>query len=108
MALRTAIPVMNMLQELQDYGFNVSTSSKIHCKVFEDNNGALEIARVPKMRPRTKHINCKYYHFMEYTDKPDANITLHRIDSEENPADTLTKPNEVSKLKKHQKFIWGW
>jgi hypothetical protein len=49
MALQTAIPIMNMLQEMQDKGFKVSTTSRIHCKVFEDNNRALEIAKIPKM-----------------------------------------------------------
>jgi hypothetical protein len=38
---------------------------KVMCKVFEDNAGVIEIANVPKMRPRTKHLNIKYHHFRE-------------------------------------------
>jgi hypothetical protein len=38
----------------------LNATPKIHCKVFEDNAGAIEIANVPKMRPRTKHLNIKY------------------------------------------------
>jgi hypothetical protein len=34
-------------------------------KVFEDNPGALELARLPKLRSRTKHINMCCHHFRE-------------------------------------------
>ena len=37
----------------------------ISYKVFEDNNGALEMANKPKFRPRTKHIGIKYHHFRD-------------------------------------------
>jgi hypothetical protein len=48
----------------------------VHCKVFEDNEGAIEIAKVPKMRPRTKHLNIKYHHFREEVRKgPSASFT---------------------------------
>ena len=43
---------------------------KIHCKVFEDNSGALEMACTPKLRPCMKHINNAYHHFCEYTQPP--------------------------------------
>jgi hypothetical protein len=29
----------------------------LHCKDFKDNTRAIELAKVPKMHPRTKHIN---------------------------------------------------
>ncbi len=29
---------------------------QVHCHVFEDNSGALEMANNPKYRPQTKHI----------------------------------------------------
>jgi hypothetical protein len=36
----------------------------VKCTIFEDNNGALELAKAPKMCPRTKHIVAiKYHHF---------------------------------------------
>ncbi len=34
----------------------------IRCKVFEGNEGAKAMATVPKMRPRTKHINGRMHH----------------------------------------------
>ena len=57
-ALRDVIPIMDLLQEMRKRNFQVlCTEPHVYCKVFEDNSGALELARLPKLRPRTKHIN---------------------------------------------------
>ena len=66
-ALRDIIPVMNLIQEIREKGFEVvCTEPYVYCKVFEDNSGALELARLPKLRPRTKHINVCYHHSREH------------------------------------------
>jgi hypothetical protein len=41
----------------------------VYCKVFEDSAGALELARLPKLCPRTKHINVCYHHFCKHVQK---------------------------------------
>ncbi len=65
-ALRETIPIMELVKELKGQGFNmVSTQPTVHCHVFEDNSGALKIAKVSKMCPRTKHINVKFHHFRD-------------------------------------------
>ena len=76
-SMREVLPIMWLLQEAHDNGIPVLTNPpKIHCKVFEDNAGAIEIAKVPKMRPRTKHLNIKYHHFREEVKKGNvSNIT---------------------------------
>jgi hypothetical protein len=62
--LRDVIPVMNLLQEMRERHFKViCTEPYVYCKVFEDNSGALELARLPKLCPRTKQINVCYHHF---------------------------------------------
>jgi hypothetical protein len=62
--LRDTIPIMNLIKELKEKGFHdESIQPKVHCKAFEDNTGALELSKVPKMRPQTKHINNVYHHF---------------------------------------------
>jgi hypothetical protein len=98
---------MELLKELQDkkIGFPPSKPG-IHCKVFEDNSGAIEIAKVPKMRPRTKHINVKYHHFREYIERED--ITIHYIPTEDQPADMMTKPLSENLLSKHRHMVMGW
>ena len=57
-ALREAIPIMQLIEEMSRNGIKVNHATpKIKCKVFEDNSGALEMARDYKYRPRTKHLN---------------------------------------------------
>ncbi len=66
-ALRDVIPVMNLLQEMREREFQVICNEPyVYCEVFEDNSGTLELARLPKLRPRTKHINICYHHFREH------------------------------------------
>ena len=49
-SLRDAIPVMRLLQELKDRELGGDYANPVvHCKVFEDNTGALALAMVPKM-----------------------------------------------------------
>jgi hypothetical protein len=69
-ALRDVITVMNLPQEMREQNFKVvCIQPYVYCKVFEDNPGALEIARLPKLRPRTKHINVCYHHFHNQVQK---------------------------------------
>ena len=57
--------------------------------VFEDNNGAIELAKTPKMRLRTKHIAIKCHHFCSFVAKGD--IKILKVDKKEKEVD-WTKP----------------
>jgi hypothetical protein len=47
-ALCDVNPVMNLLQEMREQEFQVICNEPyVYCKVFEDNSGALELARLP-------------------------------------------------------------
>jgi hypothetical protein len=106
-ALREAIPIIELLKEIRSHGHIVhSKTTKVHCKVFEDNSGAVEIAKFPKYRPRTKHLNIRLFHFRGYVDR--SEITIHAIKSEDQPADILTKPLNEVLFVKHRKQINGW
>ncbi len=51
MALQDVIPVMNLIDELKTKGFQViCTQPYVYCKVLKNNSGALELARLPKLR----------------------------------------------------------
>jgi hypothetical protein len=40
-ALREAIPIMDMLKEMKEYGVPITSShAKVHCRLYEDNSGA--------------------------------------------------------------------
>jgi len=105
MALRELIPMMELMMELKNRGFDfLTTAPKVHCKLFEDNSGAIELLRVKKMRSRTKHINIKYHFFRSYCDR----ITVVPISSEAQPSDFLTKSLPLVDFVRHRKFMMGW
>jgi hypothetical protein len=66
----------------------LNTTPKIQC-IFEANAGAIKIANIPKMRPRTKHLNIKYHHFRE---EVEGNNQHQHTSTEEQIADVFTKP----------------
>ena len=98
---------MELLKELKGKGFDVLDHKvKFHCRVFEDNSGAIEMAVVHKWRPRTKHLATKLHHFRSYVSS--GEISVHKIDTSLQPADVLTKPLNSELLKCHRKTIMGW
>ncbi len=67
MTLCNVIPIMDLIQEMKDRHIPVICSKPyVYCNVFEDNAGAMELARLPKLHPHTKHINVCYHHFREH------------------------------------------
>ena len=62
----------------------------IHYKAFEDNSGALEMAKVPKMQPCIKHLNNMYHHFQESVQNNEVNLIA--VKTENQLADLLMKP----------------
>jgi len=106
MALRDVIPIMELLEEVRNYGHKVICNEPIvYCKVFEDNSGALELARLPKLRPRTKHINVCYHHFREHVRK--GIIKILSVSTDDQIADTLTKPLAQNAFNKHRRALCG-
>ena len=49
---------MGLIKEMNIFGFEGFWEETIvHCDVFEESYGTIEIASSPKIRPRSKHIN---------------------------------------------------
>jgi hypothetical protein len=89
-ALRDVIPIMNLLQEMREQNFKfICIKPYVYCKVIEDNAGALELVRLPKLCPRTKHIHDCYHHFREHVRK--GLIKIFPINTKDQIADALTK-----------------
>jgi hypothetical protein len=104
-SLREVIPIMELISELQQAGLNFNKNTPIMGgKVFEDNNGALEMA-MHKMRRCSKHINIKYHHVREAV--RDGRIKLEKIHITEQQVDTLTKPLEENTFQHIQKLLIG-
>jgi hypothetical protein len=98
---------MRLVNELNTAGFDIpGERPMIQCKAFEDNTGALEMAKTHKMRPRTKHLNIKYHHFREAVQK--GEISIMQIDTLEQIADIFTKPLGLQLFLKFRKMMLGW
>ena len=105
-ATRYVLSVIYMLEELRAKGLDVKTKPRIHCTVFEDNSAALEIANVPKMRPRTRHINSVYHHFRN--EVASGRLSVVPISTVLQEADVLTKACDERTFRRHRRAIMGW
>jgi hypothetical protein len=102
-----AIVMMNLLKEMKSLGVPISkTTPTVFCKLFEDNTRAIHLAKFPKTRPRTRHINQKYHHFREWVKT--GLIVIFPIDTLDQPADLMTKPLDWASFVKHRYAIMGW
>jgi hypothetical protein len=106
-ALREAIPVMELLKEMKIMKVPIQEcTARVHCKLYEDNSGALEILRHKKNRPRTKHLVVKLHHFRDYVTR--GEISIHPIRTHDQQADYLTKLVNESTLIKLRGLVQGW
>jgi hypothetical protein len=64
------------------------------------------MAKVPKMRPRTKHINVKYHHFRKWVH--DGYIKVFQVGTDDQLADIFTKNLGIEPFIRFCKAISGW
>ena len=89
--LREAIQIIKLLKEMKSHGFAlVLDAPTIQCKVFEENNRALEMATTHNFCHCVKYINVKLYHFYVYVTR--GGIWVLLISTKFQLADCLTKP----------------
>ena len=84
----------------------LSTSASARCRAFEDNSGALEMLKIDKHHPRTKHLSCRLHHFRSYVD--DGQMSIQKVNTSEQDTDVLTKPVNVEILRRCRKNVMGW
>ena len=101
------IVLMEFVAKLKEKDFNCKAlRPTIYCKAFEDNVGAIKLAKLPKMRPRAKHLNIKYHHFRSHVTAEKA--TVEHNSTEEQQANLLKKPLAPELFVKLRKKITGW
>ena len=106
-SLREVIHLMQLVEEAKILGWKTFVGTPtVHCKVFEDNSGALEMARLPKMRPRTKHLCVRLHHFREYVRK--GLISIVKVMSVDQLADILTKPQPEALFTAQRETLMQW
>lgn len=105
-SMREVIPMMQLMEEVHNYMDIPLRKPIVKCTVFEDNNGALELAKTPKMRPRTKHIALKYHHFRIFVTQ--GKIDVLPIDTSQQIADIFTKPLSRDLFERLRHMLNGW
>ena len=106
-SLQDLIPLHNIFNKLSKVDFiqKYNRITKTYSIIYEDNRGALELAREPKLRPRTKYIAMKYHHFRNAIIK--GQIKIFSIDTKEQQANIFTKPLPKPQFEKLGKLIMG-
>jgi hypothetical protein len=106
-ALREVICMMNLLKELKQRGIPIPfTKPKVTCRVFEDNAACIELAKEPKLRPRTKHLAVRLHHFRDYVQR--GEIDIQHINTKHQIADIFTKNLPVVQFRNLRHSLMKW
>ena len=105
MAMREVLSLMQLMEEINKIFKIKRMKPKIHCKVFEDNESCITMAKRRKFSPRTKHIGIKYHHFRSHVG---TTVSVHSIDTKQQTADVLTKPVDEALYKHLRMKLCGW
>jgi len=84
------------------------SNSKVRITVHEDNQGMIALAKEYRIRPRTKHINAKCWHFTKLMERNKDIMKIQWVPSHEQLADILTKPLQADLQHKFTRLICGW
>jgi hypothetical protein len=104
---RDILPILSLAKEASEHKLIAQVPAPlIHCKIFEDNSGTVEMANVPKMQPHTKHLNIKYHFFRQLVQQ--GVLQVMHIAGEQQIADFFTKALDLMTFLKHHKSIMGW
>jgi hypothetical protein len=106
-SVKDLIPLRRLLKLICESVLDTDRyNANMYSSVFEDNNGALQLARAPRMTPRTKHYGIKYHFFREYVNKGD--LKLYKVESENQKADIFTKGLVLHIFLIIRKLLMGW
>jgi hypothetical protein len=119
-AMRELIPLLGLLEELtpalqlnkdqptvywKACGYD-NNNGNLSADLLEDNTGAYELAKAPKMRPRMKRIALKYHHFCEHVSN--GTIRINLIGTKDQIADIFTKALDKVSYTHLRKLLSGW
>ena len=80
--------------------------------VYEDNVGAIKLAKLAKLCPRTKHIALQYQHFCGLTmrgeNREDPAVKIQHISTQIQEANIFTKPLACQQFQALRKLLCGW
>ena len=107
-ATRECIFLLRLIQDAQQIGrLDISlNNSKLHCRLFEDNQGTIAIADEPRIRPRTKHMCTKLWHFKTFLEQ--GLLDIEWISTKHQVADIFTKPLNTELFQRFTPSVCGW
>ena len=79
---------------------------KMITRLYEDNKAVIEIAEEPKLRPRTKHLAVKLFHFRH--EIKTKQMSIHYVRTNDQLADIMTKPLPRVHFESLRDRIMGW
>jgi hypothetical protein len=111
-AMREMLPLKRLVESIakvvtQNANVVVTTISD----VFEDNNGALTVATLPKITPQSKFFAVKLHFFREHvktTNNPTGEIHIQKINTVDQLADLFTKGLVEAKFTPLRDKLMGW
>ena len=80
--------------------------SILRSTVFDESNGALQLAKAPNISPRTKHIAVKYHFFRDKIGKEKV-IVNEKVDIVDQLAEIFTKGLQIQLFKPLHKRLMG-
>ena len=105
-AMRDVIPMIQLLTEINCIFPIYCPTPQIKCKVFEDNESCIALAKSQKFSPRTRHIAIKYHHFRHFVDNNIVEIIS--IGTTEQTSDIHTKPLVEEIFVYLRRKLCGW
>ena len=85
---------------------NSTFLTNTYSSVFEDNNGSLILATVPRMTPHSKHIAVPYHFFLKHVAK--GTVKIFKVASDQDKADLFTKSLDCVKFQSLWTLLMGW
>jgi len=108
MSMRELLPMRRLLSEIgTQLKLDIATPSLVRSTMFEDNQGCLSLANVPKMSPCNKYLSLKYHFFRDQIGESKG-IVAKYIRSEIQQADMFTKGLPVKDFLHIRKLLMGW
>jgi hypothetical protein len=104
-ALKAFLPVKWLLEEIVDgLDLPMEVDTTIQARAFEDNQGALILARDQRITNRTKYFLTKWHWFWQHAKE----FTLLKVESIKQRADYLTKPLPRDAFVNNRRLVQGW
>ncbi len=112
-AMRDLLPMRRVLEDIgTKLKLEFIKPAMVHSTIFEDNNGALSLAKTPRMTPPTKHIGVKYHWFKSHisgdNDPNPKGIQIKKVDTHDQKADIFTKGLSVNPYEHVRELLMGW